>query len=74
MAATAQAQAEATKSRGLVQADGIQIETGPVGGVRCVGRVGHVTIARSIANLVHMSLMLSIPYPEFSWTEFSKAE
>jgi hypothetical protein len=49
-------------------------KTGPGGGVGFVGRVGHVTIARSIANLVHMSLVLSIPYPAFSRTEFSKAE
>jgi hypothetical protein len=55
------------------RADGLQIEAGPAGCVGCVERMGHVTVARSIMSLVHMSLMLSIPYPEFSWTEFSKA-
>jgi hypothetical protein len=51
------------KAVGFVEAGGIQTEAGPAG---CVGRMGLVMVARSIVSLVHMSLMLSIPYPEFS--------
>jgi hypothetical protein len=53
------------KAEGFVEAGGIQTEAGPAGCVGCVGRMGLVMVARSIVSLVHMSLMLSIPYQNF---------
>jgi putative DNA-invertase from lambdoid prophage Rac len=47
------------ESRALVEADGVQIEAGPAGGVGSVGRVGAVMVARSIASRDFLSLYLA---------------